>query len=203
MPLRQLVNASSCTSAVSPATCARFTALVPAEHRLCAQSGLVHRRYKWFPNWLPKQQWPPPKKWPLALKFFVLLVPGGGGEPPRPCDRRILRPNLGVLQQAARQRTDSHNIHIIKDMLATAILQDVAGNGSSVGCKHAPEHALINGFLKERDNKNGHRELERFPVPQRTFGVCSVTTAFSGSLGDPGVWKGTLDKNRESVYAGA
>jgi hypothetical protein len=29
---------------------------------------------------------------PFQFKLFVLLVPGGGVEPPRPCDRRILSP---------------------------------------------------------------------------------------------------------------
>jgi hypothetical protein len=29
---------------------------------------------------------------PNQLKLFILLVPGGGVEPPRPCDRRILSP---------------------------------------------------------------------------------------------------------------
>jgi hypothetical protein len=56
--------------------------------------------------------------------------------------RRILSPILGRLQQAARQRTDSHNLPIIKDLRAISILQDVAVNGSNVGGEHAPEHAL-------------------------------------------------------------
>jgi hypothetical protein len=29
---------------------------------------------------------------PIQFKLFILLVPGGGVEPPRPCDRRILSP---------------------------------------------------------------------------------------------------------------
>jgi len=32
--------------------------------------------------------------------------------------RRILSPKFGLLQQAARQRTDSHNLHRIKDLRA-------------------------------------------------------------------------------------
>ena len=70
------------------------------------------------------------------------MVPGGGVEPPWSCLRRILSPILGRLQQAARQRTDSHNVHRIKDLRAISILQDVAVNGSNVGGEHAPEHAL-------------------------------------------------------------
>jgi hypothetical protein len=56
--------------------------------------------------------------------------------------RRILSPILGRLQQAASQRTDSHNLHRIRDLRAIPILQDVAVNGSNVGGEHAPEHAL-------------------------------------------------------------
>lgn len=56
--------------------------------------------------------------------------------------RRILSPNLGMLQQAARQRTDSHKLDRIKDLRAISILQDLAVNGSSVAAEHAPEHAL-------------------------------------------------------------
>jgi hypothetical protein len=47
-----------------------------------------------------------------------------------------------MLQHAARQRADSHNLHRIKDLRAVSILQDVAVNGSNVGREHAPEHAL-------------------------------------------------------------
>ena len=53
-----------------------------------------------------------------------------------------LSPNLGMLQQAARQRTDSHKLHIIKYLHAIPILQDVAVNGINVEGEHAPEHAL-------------------------------------------------------------
>jgi len=51
-----------------------------------------------------------------------------------------------MLQQAARQRTASHNLHRIKDLRAISILQDVAVNGSNVGGEHAPEHALNLGL---------------------------------------------------------
>src|SRR5260370_4354870 len=67
---------------------------------------------------------------------------GRGVEPPRSCDRRILSPILGRLQQAARQRQDSQNVHRIKDLRAISILQDVAVYGSNVAGEHAPEHAL-------------------------------------------------------------
>jgi len=47
-----------------------------------------------------------------------------------------------MLQQAARQRTDSHNLHIIKHLRTVSILQDVALTGINVAGEHAPEHAL-------------------------------------------------------------
>jgi hypothetical protein len=47
-----------------------------------------------------------------------------------------------MLQQAARQRTDSHNPHMAKDLCATSTLQDVAETGSNVEREHAPKHAL-------------------------------------------------------------
>jgi hypothetical protein len=47
-----------------------------------------------------------------------------------------------MLQQAARQRTDSHNVHRMKDLSTSTILQDVAAKGSNVAGEHAPEHAL-------------------------------------------------------------
>jgi hypothetical protein len=49
------------------------------------------------------------------------------------------------LQHAARERTDKHKLHILKDLRAISILQDVAVTGNSVGGEHAPEHALIFG----------------------------------------------------------
>jgi hypothetical protein len=57
-------------------------------------------------------------------------------------DQRILSPNPGLLQHAARQRTDSHNLHRLKDLRANSILQDLAVNGSNFGREHAPKHAL-------------------------------------------------------------
>jgi hypothetical protein len=50
-----------------------------------------------------------------------------------------------MLQQAARQRTDSHNVHRMKDLQVSTILQDVAVKGSNFAGEHAPEHALIFG----------------------------------------------------------
>ena len=47
-----------------------------------------------------------------------------------------------MLQQAAGQRTDSHSLHIEKDLRGISILQDVAVRGSKVAGEHAPEHAL-------------------------------------------------------------
>ena len=38
---------------------------------------------------------------PIQSKLFDLLVPGGGVEPPRPCDRRILSPILPPLRGVA------------------------------------------------------------------------------------------------------
>ena len=38
------------------------------------------------------RKWPFLSAWPFRSKAFVLLVPGGGVEPPRPCGRRILSP---------------------------------------------------------------------------------------------------------------
>jgi hypothetical protein len=73
------------------------------------------------------------------------MVPGGGIEPPWNCFRRILSPYLEMLQQAARQRTDSHNVHRMKDLQVSTMLQDVAVKGSNVAGEHAPEHALIFG----------------------------------------------------------
>jgi hypothetical protein len=51
-----------------------------------------------------------------------------------------------MLQQAARQRTDSHNVHRMKDLPASTILQDVAVKSSNVAGEHAPEHALNPGL---------------------------------------------------------
>jgi hypothetical protein len=45
----------------------------------------------------------------FAYKSFVVLVPGGGVEPPRPCGRRILSPILVILQRVAWHRTRQHN----------------------------------------------------------------------------------------------
>jgi C4-dicarboxylate-specific signal transduction histidine kinase len=42
-----------------------------------------------------------------------------------------------MLQQVAHQRTDSHNVHRMKDLSTRTILQDVAAKGSVAG-----EHAL-------------------------------------------------------------
>ena len=39
-----------------------------------------------------KQYWPLVFERPIQLKLFILLVPGGGVEPPRGCPRRILSP---------------------------------------------------------------------------------------------------------------
>jgi hypothetical protein len=47
-----------------------------------------------------------------------------------------------MLQHAARQRTDAHNIQRMKDLPASTILQDVAVKGSNVAGEHVPEHAL-------------------------------------------------------------
>jgi hypothetical protein len=47
-----------------------------------------------------------------------------------------------MLQQAARQRMYSHNVHRMKDLSATTVLQDVAVKGSNIAGEHAPEHAL-------------------------------------------------------------
>jgi hypothetical protein len=47
-----------------------------------------------------------------------------------------------MLQQAAGQRTDSHNVLRMKDLPASTILQDVAVKGSNAAGQHAPEHAL-------------------------------------------------------------
>ena len=40
----------------------------------------------------------------------IWLVPGGGVEPPRPCDRRILSPNLTILQRVASARSAAYNL---------------------------------------------------------------------------------------------
>ena len=39
-----------------------------------------------------KRFWPLQRERPIHLKLFILLVPGGGVEPPRGCPRRILSP---------------------------------------------------------------------------------------------------------------
>jgi hypothetical protein len=51
-----------------------------------------------------------------------------------------------MLQQAASQRTDSHNVHRMKDQPISSILQDVALRGSNFAAEHAPEHALNLGI---------------------------------------------------------
>src|SRR5438105_12610047 len=56
-----------------------------------------------------------------------------------------------MLQQAARQRTDSHNIHRMKDLPVSTILQDVAVKGSNVAGEHAPEHALNLGVVPRQN----------------------------------------------------
>jgi hypothetical protein len=63
-----------------------------------------------------------------------------GGEPPRPCDRRILSPIFALSQKAAGERTDPNNLHRMKEKSAGSMLQDVAVNASNVGDEHAPEH---------------------------------------------------------------
>jgi len=80
------------------------------------------------------------------LILLALVWCREGGEPPRPCDRRILSPKLGLLQQAARQRRNPHNLHRTKDLRAIYILQDVAVNGSNVRSVHAPKRALNLGL---------------------------------------------------------
>ena len=64
----------------------------PASHAEAQTATRCHGR-----NQQPPEQ--PPMKIGLSFlrgqfqsKLFVLLVPGGGVEPPRPCDRRILSP---------------------------------------------------------------------------------------------------------------
>jgi len=61
-----------------------------------------------------------------------------------------------MLQQAARQRTDLHNLHRIGDVSASQNLQDVAVIGINVGNEHAPEHApehaLNLGALSKNSN---------------------------------------------------
>jgi hypothetical protein len=42
-----------------------------------------------------------------------------------------------MLQQAARQRTDSHNVHRMKGLSASTSSQDVAVKGSNVAGEHA------------------------------------------------------------------
>jgi hypothetical protein len=51
-----------------------------------------------------------------------------------------------MLQQAARQRTGSHNVHRMRDVAASANLQEVAVKGSNVEREHAPKHALNFGL---------------------------------------------------------
>jgi len=57
-----------------------------------------------------------------------------------------------MLQQAARQRTDLHNLYRIRDVSASQNLQDVAVIGINVGNEHAPEHALNLGALSKNSN---------------------------------------------------
>jgi hypothetical protein len=74
--------------------------------------------------------------------LILLLVPGRRLELLLHFWKRVLSPNPGMLQQAARQRTDSHKGHRMNVLRASSILQDVAVNGSNVSGEHAPEHAL-------------------------------------------------------------
>ncbi len=41
-----------------------------------------------------QQNWPPATRGQFAYNSFIILVPGGGVEPPRGCPRRILSPYL-------------------------------------------------------------------------------------------------------------
>ena len=82
-----------------------------------------------------------------------------------------------MLQQAARQRTDSHNVHRMKDLSTTTILQDVAVKGSNVADEHAPEHALNLFTYKYSLNSPGHESSEHLcfqwnrEEPTGEFGV--------------------------------
>ena len=78
----------------------------------------------------------------LNLNSLFCWCREGGSNPHDRKGRRILSPNLGMLQQAARQRTDSHYVHRMKDLSTSTILQDVAAKGSNVAGEHAPEYAL-------------------------------------------------------------
>jgi len=72
-----------------------------------------------------------------------------------------------MLQQAARQRTDSHNLHRIKYLRAIPILQDVAVNSSNVEGEHALESRRPDEFEPVESGVKG-RSL-RGPAPWRAL----------------------------------
>jgi hypothetical protein len=63
-----------------------------------------------------KQFWPLRFREAIQSKFFVLLVPGGGVEPPRGCPRRILSLFFRVLQRVAIDRKLPHKLFIINKL---------------------------------------------------------------------------------------
>jgi hypothetical protein len=80
---------------------ARYSHL-SSEHRLsvidriaAAPSAETNRTKKLKPTatkTTTKQQWPLGRSGHFTYKYFIILVPGGGVEPPRGCPRRILSP---------------------------------------------------------------------------------------------------------------
>jgi len=67
------------------------------------------------------------------------VVPGGGGEPPRGCPRRILSPVSEVLQGFAIRCSLSHNTLMLLDIETISELQCNAVEGSKVRNQQPPE----------------------------------------------------------------
>jgi hypothetical protein len=68
-----------------------------------------------------------------------MLVPGGGVEPPRPCDRRILSPAFAISHQVAIGRIKPHNYSVFNDVKAELCLQCVAPKSIKVGNEQPPK----------------------------------------------------------------
>src|ERR1035437_755801 len=81
-----------------------------------------------------------PKEPKTDAKLLILCC-RKGGEPPRPCDRRILSPFLTSLQGAASESKKPQKPSNDAGYRGTSTLQYVAGNRGKVARQHAPKHA--------------------------------------------------------------
>ena len=87
------------------------------------------------------------ENWPLAVegqfrsKSFILLVPGGGVEPPRGCPRRILSPFFALLQAFAWSRRNVPIASIHRGFSDYGLLHRIAPNRTKFRYKPAPKPA--------------------------------------------------------------